>query len=116
MVHGASGETTVEQIFTLQPMEDPMLEQRISSEGTAAHGDPTPEQTYPDCLQPMKRNHSGAGEMCEEEGATERNQCVLTLAPCSPSPLCLSGRAGGVRTQGRKTVGLMYVSHYLNLF
>ena len=60
----------LEQMFTLQPMDDPML-----------------EQVYPEGLQPMDRTYAGKGEKCEEEGAAERNCYGLTAVSHPPSTL-----------------------------
>ena len=87
----------MEQISTLQPMLQPMFEQspdRNSSPwreahagadflvGTAAHGGPTLEQSFPEGLQRMENIHAAAGEKCEEEGEVESNSCVNIL--CEP--------------------------------
>lgn len=52
------------QIFTLQPVGDPMLEWWIFPEGRVAHEEPTLEQIYPKRLQPMGRAHAGAEDRC----------------------------------------------------
>jgi len=35
--------------------------------------------------------HAGAGEKCEDQGAGERNQCVLTTTHLDPTPLSGQG-------------------------
>lgn len=49
-------------------------------EETAACGKTKLEQVYPECLQPMGRIHTVAGEEYEEEGAAERSCYKLTKA------------------------------------
>ena len=68
----------VEQISTSQPVEDPMLGQV--------------DVPWRNCGL-WRGVHTGAEEKHEEEGATERNHCVLTDCSCHnpPSHLCCSG-------------------------
>ena len=83
----------------------PMLEQVLLT-GTAAGGESTLDQVYPEGLQPVERTragavlegwqpmgktHVGAGEKCEEEGAAERNCHGQAASHYSPSPLHCSG-------------------------
>ena len=49
------------------------------------------EQAYGEGLQPVERTHGGAGEKCEEDGATERRCYRLTATPHSPLPCAASG-------------------------
>lgn len=79
---------TLEQIPTLQPVRQPMLQQMDAPEETVVHGAPTPEQ----------RKTPG-------EGAAVRNGYVLT-ATSHPCALRQQGRRAGSEvesgTAGRK--------------
>lgn len=84
--------TTLEQIATLQPIEDLMLGAgRYALKEAAAWEIPcwSREGLYPRGLPPMERLRAGLEEKSEEEEAAQRNSYRLTAAP--HSPLCCSG-------------------------
>lgn len=68
----APGDTTPEQISTLQLLKEPML-----------------EQVYPEGPYSMDRTHSGAEEKWEEEEAAETSGYGLTTTPIAHRPVPL---------------------------
>ena len=69
----------------LQPGKDPSWSRWICPKGTAAHGEPLPEQIsfLKDCSQ--HGAHTRAEGKREKEGAAERNHLSLTITPLPPA-------------------------------